>query len=130
MSDDDDFMDALPIPMITEPFTGIFGSDFPEQAAQVHPVEQRGGIDMVDVAPPIQTQSTPATPPIDPPTGNMEVRMTLRRMPPGGLRTFTIPSRAAPPVDPTTNTDDVLGAPLANSSITATAGSDASIVTI
>ena len=129
MSDDEDFMDALPIPMITAPFTGIFGPDFPEQAAQVHPVEQRGGIDMVDVAPPIQTQSTPATPPIDPPTGNMEVRMTLRRMPPGGYRTFTIPARA-PAVEPPTNTDDVLGAPLANSSITATVGSDASIMTI
>ena len=98
MSDDDDFMDALPMPMSTAPFTGLFAPANPGLAAQVHRVEQRGGIDMVDVAPPIQTQSTPPTPPID-------------------------------PVNAATNTTAVFGDPLASSSITATAGSDASRVT-
>ena len=99
MSDDDDFMDALPMPMSTAPFTGLFAPANPGLAAQVHRVEQRGGIDMVDVAPPIQTQSTPPTPPID-------------------------------PVNAATNTTAVFGDPLASSSITATAGSDASRVTV
>ena len=96
-SDDDDIMDPLPMPLSTAPFTGQIGPSLQELAAQFHPVEQHGGIDMVDVAPPIQTQSTAPTPSID-------------------------------PVNAAMNTTGVLGAPLSNSSMIATAGSDASSV--